>query len=49
MMNLNCQMMISYFVSDIQDLWNILKIGENVPNLEIIAVVLVQCNLADNK
>ena len=26
-----------------------IKNGENVPSLEIIEVVLVQCNLADNQ
>ena len=25
------------------------KIGENVPNLEVVEVVLVQCNLVDNE
>ena len=25
------------------------KIGENVPNLEVVEVVLAQCNLVDNE
>ena len=34
---------------NIKKLKDKIKNGENVPNLEVVEVVLVQCNLVDNQ
>ena len=34
---------------NIKKLMDKIKNGENVPNLEVVEVVLVQCNLVDNQ
>ena len=60
MMNLNCKMVLILFLESpspeimklfgsTKKLIDKTKTGENEPSLEVIEVVLVQCNLVDNQ